>query len=137
MRDFVKVWAAFLGIVGVLLLLGGAGCTVVGLTGRQPGGADYPPFGSEFYGDLRAMGLIALAIGAGHVVAGVGMWNQGTRGRWLGAALGAGGLILTAWVWYHEPAVPWMLSVPALAYGLTLAAAIVWYPDPPVGPRSP
>ena len=82
------------------------------------------------------MGLIALAIGAGHVAAWLGMSSERTWGRWFGAALGAAGLILTALVWYDEPAVPWMLSVPALVYGLTLAAAVVWYPHPPPGPPS-
>jgi len=135
MRTFVKCGALWLQIVGVLLLLGGAGCTLMGAGWMVAPHSDETHFFFDIGGGLFAVGLIGLAIGAGHVTAGIGMWYQRTWGRGLGAALGAGGLILTAWVWLHEPG-SWVLVVPALAYGLTFAAALIWYPDPPVGPRS-
>jgi hypothetical protein len=75
-RDFVKVGALLLLIVGALLLLGGALLCLLGASWLAEPSYDYSPFDSDAGLRLLAMGLIPLALGAGLLVTGMGMWNR-------------------------------------------------------------
>jgi hypothetical protein len=122
-----------LGIPGALLTTGGVLMTVSNIVSPYKcSGAAFP---CRVELALLAGGLILLTIGAVNVSTGIGIWRQRTWGRWLGAALGSVGLVITAWIRRGDTGF-WELVVLALGYGLTLAGAIVWYPADaaPAGP---
>ena len=116
----------WLGLVGGWLLLAGAGLLLVSTPS---------PTLSLHLDWLVGPGLTVGAIGAAHLMACRVVWKQRTWGRWLAAVLAVAGLIIAAVGWYGQwvDASLWIML--ALGYGLTLAAALVWYPHPLPGPR--
>jgi hypothetical protein len=136
----VKLGAVWPFIVGVPLFVVGGLMLASGLMGLVGDAADpsfctqATPFACNLARGLITAGPVVIGLGVVHLATGAGMWHGRTWGRWLGAGLGALGLVGAAWyAGQYAGQASWddaiVLGVAlASAYGLTLVAAILWYP---------